>query len=34
MKAMKRVLAFFGGSLCLLAAGCPITDMFSGVLGG
>lgn len=34
MKSIKRVLAFLGCGMCLLAAGCPLTDVFSGVLGG
>lgn len=34
MKSMKRVLAFLGSGLCLLAGGCPISDILGGVLGG
>ena len=34
MKSLKRVLALLGGGLCVLAGGCPITDMFGGLLGG
>jgi len=34
MKSIKRVLAFLGAGMCLLAGGCPLTDIFSGVLGG
>jgi|CXWL01.1.fsa_nt_gi hypothetical protein len=30
MNSVKRVLAFLGGGLCLLAGGCPLTTLLGG----
>jgi len=35
MKSIKRVFAFLGSGICMLqVGGCPITDLFGGLLGG